>query len=305
MTYSTMENFFAILVYLIIGAMLRRLPQFPNETGIVMNQYVLFVALPAMVLLKIPHIQFSSDLLLPALVPWLLLAIVVLLVLMAGRAFKWSKETIAALLIVLPLGNTSFLGFPMVEAFFGSHALPYAIIYDQAGSFMALAIYSTLLAAVFNPDTKRPTTKQMLLRVISFPCFIALVAGFLLRGVEFPSIATSILENLAGTLVPVIMIAVGFQFQFRLSPQEAKPLLFAIPIKLIVMPLIALAVVTQFNVPELLTQVVVFEAAMPVMISAGAVAIGANLAPRMVSALVAVGLILSFITLPVWYWALS
>lgn len=300
-----MENFLAIIVYLLIGGALRRVPNFPKETGLVFNQYVLWVALPAVILLKIPTITFSADLLLPALVPWILLGLVVVLVLVFGKLFHWSRETIGALLVVLPLGNTSFLGFPMIEAFFGSHALPYAIIYDQAGSFMALAVYSTIVAALFNPSAEKPSAQKMLLRVLSFPCFIALLIGLLLRGQTFPTMATGILESLAATLVPVIMIAVGFQFQLRLASHEIKPLLFALPVKLIVMPLVAFAIMAQFTVPELLTQVVVFEAAMPVMISAGAVAIAANLAPRMVSALVAVGLVLSFITLPLWSWILN
>ncbi|WP_462151495.1 AEC family transporter [Pseudoalteromonas xiamenensis] len=300
-----MENFVAILVYLVIGACLRRMPQFPNETGIVLNQYVLFVALPAVVLLKIPQLVFSTDLLLPALIPWVLLLLVVGLVLLAGKVFNWSKNTIAALLVVLPLGNTSFLGFPMVEAFFGSHALPLAIIYDQAGSFVALATYATILAAVFNPAAAKPTFKSMAIKVITFPSFIALVVALLVKGNSYPTIATSILESLSATLVPVIMVAVGFQFQLRLESHEVKPLLFALPIKLLVMPLIAYGIVLQFDVPKVLMQVVVFEAAMPVMISAGAIAIGANLAPRMTSALVALGLVVSFVTLPLWYWVLS
>ena len=147
-----MESFFLILLYLAIGALCKRIKRFGPETPAVLNTFVLYIALPALILQKIPSLQFSADLLIPALVPWLLLLIVVMLILAISRYLKWSKEVTVALLIVLPLGNTSFLGFPMISAFFGDSYLPYALIYDQVGSFVALATYSTMLAAVYSPN---------------------------------------------------------------------------------------------------------------------------------------------------------
>lgn len=296
-----MESFALVLVYLVIGSLLRRLPQFPQETGIVLNQYVLFVALPALVLQKIPLLEFSSQLWLPAITPWVLLVVVAGLIILAGKIWHWEKTTVGALLVVLPLGNTSFLGFPMVEAFFGDQALPYAMIYDQAGSFLALATYSTILAAWYNPNATTPTAGQIIKRVLTFPSFVALILALCLKSVTYPAFFSLVLDSLAATLVPVIMIAVGFQFRLQLDNKEAKPLIFALGIKLFLMPLLALGFLSIFHPDPLLLQVVVFEAAMPPMVSAGAIAIGAGLALRLVPALVGLGLLLSFISLPLWY----
>lgn len=300
-----MESFALVLVYLCIGALLRKLPQFPQETGLVLNQFVLFVALPALVLQKIPLLEFSSQLWLPAITPWVLLVIVAALILLAGKIWHWEKTTVGALLVVLPLGNTSFLGFPMVEAFFGEQALPFAMIYDQAGSFVALATYSTVLAAWYNPNAATPTARQIVTRILTFPSFIALALALILKSWPYPAFFSLILDSLAATLVPVIMIAVGFQFRLQLDNKEAKPLIFALGVKLFLMPLLALGFLSLFKPDPLLLQVVVFEAAMPPMVSAGAIAIGAGLALRLVPALVGLGLLLSFISLPLWYWLLQ
>ena len=296
-----MENFALVLIYLMIGALLRRLPQFPQETGLVLNQYVLFVALPALVLQKIPLLEFSSQLWLPAITPWVLLVIVAGLVILAGKIWHFEKTTVGALLVVLPLGNTSFLGFPMVEAFFGENALPFAMIYDQAGSFVALATYSTILAAWYNPNAATPTAGQIFKRILTFPSFIALALALALKSWPYPAFFNLVLDSLAATLVPVIMIAVGFQFRLQLDNKDAKPLIFALGVKLCLMPLLALGLLSLFQPEPLLLKVVVFEAAMPPMVSAGAVAIGAGLALRLVPALVGLGLLLSFISLPLWY----
>lgn len=300
-----MENFFLVLIYLLIGTQLRRVRQFPAETGIVLNQYVLYVALPALVLQKMPLLEFSAQLWMPAVLPWVLLLITAGAVLLAGRLWNWERGVIGALLVVLPLGNTSFLGFPMVEAFYGEAGLPFAIIYDQAGSFLALATYSTILAAWFNPATEKPGGKQILAKVLLFPAFIAMLLGLALKGWSYPPFMELLLDSLASTLVPVVMIAVGFQFRLQLDGGQTAPLAFALVFKLVLMPAMALGLLWLFQPPPLLIQVAVFEAAMPPMVSAGALAIGAALAPRFVAALIGAGLFCSFVTLPLWYWLLG
>jgi predicted permease len=301
-----MENFALVLVYLLIGTLLRRVRGFPAETGPVLNQYVLYVALPALVLQKMPLLELSSQLWIPATLPWVLLAMTAGVVLIAGRLWQWDRNIIAALLVVLPLGNTSFLGYPMVEAFYGDAGLPFAIIYDQAGSFLALVTYAAILAAWFSPTAgPRPSGSQILNRILLFPAFLAMLLGLVLTGWSYPAFMELLLDSLASTLVPVVMIAVGFQLRLKLETGQTAPLMWALGFKLLLMPAIALALLWLWQPQPLLLQVVVFQAAMPPMISAGALAIGAALAPRFVAALVGLGLLGSFITLPLWFWLLQ
>jgi len=303
-----LESFFLILLYLAIGACCKHIKRFGPETPAVLNTFVLYIALPALILQKIPSLQFSADLLIPALVPWLLLVIVVLLILAISRYLKWSKEVTVAMLIVLPLGNTSFLGFPMISAFFGDSYLPYALIYDQVGSFVALATYSTMLAAVYSPNHSTTNTgwsaRAMVMKIATFPPFIALVIALVMRGLPYPSLLQSLINQLAATLVPLIMIAVGYSFQWGFSGERFSPIAVGLTIKLMLMPFLVWAGCYSLGIEGKAVDVTIFEAAMPPMISAGAIAITAGLAPRMVTALVGFGLMASFVTLPFWYWVL-
>jgi len=292
-------------MYLCIGVLARRIPKFTDDTPVVLNAFVLYIALPALILQKIPALQFSTALLIPAVVPWILLLIVVATVLLLSKLFGWSRDITAALLIVLPLGNTSFLGFPMIEAFFGGDHLPYALIYDQVGSFVALATYSTILAAAYSPSAEKATFKTISLKILTFPPFLALMLALLLRNVSYPPLFQALVDNLAQTLVPLIMVAVGFTLRFSLGEDRLSPLLSGIAIKLLLMPILVYAGCYALGLEGKAVTVSVFEAAMPPMISAGAIAIMAGLAPRMVANLVGFGLLLSFLTLPIWYWVLS
>lgn len=300
-----MESFYLILSYIIIGMLLRFVKTMPENTSMALNAYVLNVALPALILKNIPLLNFSSALYIPAITPWFLLAFVILVTLFLAKVFNWSREVTGALLIILPLGNTSFLGFPMTEALFGQKGMPYAVVYDQLGSFIALATYATIVAAMYSSKVSTPSVRDILIKIITFPSFIALLLGLGLRGASLPDFANSLINGLSLTLVPVVMVAVGFQLRLRFSRDEMGPLVSALSLKMIVMPAFAWLVWYLLGERGLVVDVSVFQAAMPPMISAGAIAIMAGLAPRLVSGVIGFGVLLALVTLPVVAWLLS
>lgn len=292
-----MENFILTVLFLLIGMGLRRLPRFPRETSQVLNLFVIHISLPALVLLKVPQLHFSLELLTPVFMPWIMLTVAALLVLVAARIFRWSRETIGALLLLVPLGNTSFLGIPMVRAFLGEAGIPAAILYDQFGSFLALSTYGTLVLALYG-SSDRPTPTLVLKKIVTFPPFLALLAALALHGLSFPGPALALLNSLAATLVPLVMIAVGYQLTLRLRPELLLPMFIGLAIKLVISPLIALLGCRLIGLENLAVQVAILEAGMPPMVSAGALAIMAGLAPELTAALVGVGILFSFLTLP-------
>jgi len=294
-----MDNFIIVITYLIIGMILRRIPDFEDDAGNVLNLFVIYVSLPALVLLKIPDLVFSKYLLVPTLMPWVMLFLSGLAILSLSKLLKWDRPTTGCLLLLIPMGNTSFLGFPMVEAFFGNQAIPYAVLYDQLGSFLALATYGSVIIAMYG--TGKTTIKTVVKKIMLFPPFIALILAFMLKPLLYPPIVVNILNVLASTLVPVVMIAVGFQLTLFLSKKVISQLGIGLMIKLVVAPLVALFLCKLGGLEGESVQVSIFEAGMPPMISAGALAILANLAPPLAAALVGIGIILSFVTLPILY----
>ena len=296
-----MENFVVTITLLFIGMALKRIPNFPDESGKVLNLFVIYISLPALVLLKIPELIFSKNLLVPALMPWAMLLFSCALILILSRLLQWERATTGCLLLLIPLGNTSFLGIPMVKAFFGEQAIPYALLYDQLGSFLALATYGSLILALYGTGNSKPTLKMVVKKVISFPPLIALVLAFLLKAFPYPPVAEGLLKILASTVVPLVMVAVGFQLTLRLERKVIVPLSLGLSIKLIVAPVAAFFACKIIGLEGEAVQVSIFEAGMPPMVSAGALAIMANLSPSLTAALVGAGIVLSFATLPVLY----
>ena len=295
-----MENFILTLSFLLIGMGLRRLPRFPRETPQVLNLFVTHVSLPALVLLTVPAIVFSRELLVVLLMPWAMLSASAAIVLVVAGQCRWPRDTVGALLLLVPLGNTSFLGIPMVRAFFGEAGIAYAVFYDQAGSFLALATYGSMIIALYGGGEK-PVPAAVLRRILTFPPFLALVLALAIRSLPVPSPLPALFSALAATLVPTVMIAVGFQLNLRLSPEIMKPLAFGISVKLVLAPLLALTACHLLGLNSLAARVAVLEAGMPAMVSAGALAIMAGIAPQLSAALVGLGILLSFMTLPLLF----
>lgn len=293
-------NLLLIAICLGAGVLLRLSRRVHDDVAHALNAYVIHVALPAVVLRQIPAIHFSTELLFPAVLPWLLLATSAGAVLWCARRLQWSRSVTGALLLVVPLGNTSFLGLPLVQSFWGEQGLPYAIIYDQLGSFIALSTYGIWILSRY-ADGPKPTLRLVLHRIFHFTPFLALLAGLLLSQLPMPPVLDQVLERIGATLVPVILVAVGLQWKLELHAELRAPLAIGLTLKLLAMPLLAFALVRGAGVSGLAGQVSVFEAGMASMITAGALAMNAGLAPRLAAAMVGFGILLSLLTLSVWH----
>ncbi|QWV96391.1 AEC family transporter [Geomonas nitrogeniifigens] len=296
-----MENFVLIGVFVLLGMLFRRLEAFPKDSAQTLNMFALYVSLPALILLKVPQIAFSREILTAALVPWGMLFLSVASVLSAARLWRWDRATVGVLLLVVPLGNTSFLGVPMIQAFFGAAGLPYLIIYDQLGTMIIMVTYGSFILALYGKDGSVKLS-AMVRKMLFFPPSIALMAGLLARGWPYPEKFAQALQNISLTLVPVVMTAIGMQMRLRLPRRVIGPLSFGLAMKLLLAPLAALAVCRLAGLAGMVVDVSVLEAAMPPMVTAGALAVVAGMEADLAVAMIGIGIILSFGTLPAIYW---
>jgi len=273
--------------------------EIPESLADSLTTVVIYVSLPALILHRIPGLTMTTDLFAPIVIPWIMLAFSAVAVYLLSRYRGWGRGTTALLLLLVPLGNTSFLGIPMVEAFFGQEGVQFALLYDQFGSFLALATYGTIVVSTFSArkDVGAPGIGRILRGIIAFPPFVALLLALALRGVSLPEGVVSALSVLSATLVPLVMMAVGFKIRFRLPGDHIGPFTSGLAIKMGAAPLIALGVCRLWGLHGLSVDVAVFEAGMPPMIAAWALAMKAGFEPELGAAMVGYGILLSFITL--------
>lgn len=288
-----------VLLMLALGKLCAQLRLFPDDAAEVLNLFVLYLCLPAAVLRYAPQLEFSVQVLGIVAVPWLLLGLNVAAVVAFARLVPLRDDERAVLLLCVPLGNTSFLGYPLTEALLGAASLPYAVIYDQFGSFLMLSTWGLWVLARYGGDTK-PTVADIGRRLLRFPPFLALLVALLLMPAEPPSWVAAILQRLSDALLPIVALAVGLTLKLRLPRDELAPLGAGLLLKLALLPLAAWGLVLAFGMHDRIAASVVFESAMPPMITAGALAISHRLAPGLAAALVGYGTLMALATLPLW-----
>lgn len=293
-----------ILALLAVGRVLAAARVLPERAPETLNLVVLHVCLPASVLLYAPRLHFEPRLAAAVVVPWLLAAASAALVVAARRVLRFDAPTTAVLLLAIPLGNTAFLGYPLIGALAGEAALPPAVLYDQFGTFVMLSTVGLATLAAF-AQGRAPDAGQIARRILTFPPFLALVLALAVMPARYPAPIEAALQRLADALLPLVILALGLQLRLTPPREHLAPLALGLAGKLLLLPLLALGLAAVFGLEGPVRAAVVLQSGMPTMITAMALAAMHGFAPALGSALVAWGVLLSLVTLPIWRWVLG
>lgn len=276
----------------------------PVNAPAVLNSFIIHVSLPAVTLLYVHELRITGDVGLMAGMAWIALALSVGFFWLVGRWMALPRGTIGALMLTGGLGNTSYVGLPMIEAYYGHQGLASGVIVDQLGSFLAMSTLGISIAGLYSSG--RPSAAEMARRILIFPPFLALVGALLLLPVEYPSWLPLVLKRMGDTLAPLALVAVGFQLRLGHLSGNGVRLAIGLTFKLLFAPLVLYLLYVQlFGAHGRAIQVTLFEAAMPPMITSAIIATEHDLDPPLATLMVAVGLVISFVTLAGWWWFLQ
>ncbi len=295
-----MDNIIMLFICLAIGMALRQFNRVPDNAHTAINAFIIHISLPALTLLQIHAVSLDPSLLPAISMPWLLFAASALLFGLVGKALKLRKATTGALVVAGGLGNTSFIGLPMIESFYGPGGMPIGIMIDQLGTYLVLSTAGIFLICFCSESVV--SKREMVKRIVTFPPLIALVVAVALIPVSYPGWATSVLGRLGGTLAPLALVSVGLQLRLGALGGYRVPLAMGLGYKLALGPLlVTLVYVGAFGLRGTTTQITLFESAMAPQIGASIVAIQYGLNAQLISLMVGIGTLLSFLTLPIWW----
>ena len=301
-----MSSIILLFLCLFIGIAMQRINNFPKNTAIVLNQYILYVALPAMALYYLPKIKLSWELLLPASIAWIAFGLSFLLFNYLGKVNNWSKKLTGCLIITSGLGNTSFVGIPVVQALYGDKGLNTLIIIDLPGTFVVLSTVGVLVATMYS-NQKGPNN-SIVRKIFSFPPLLAFLVGLLMVvfQIDFPEALSDTFKQLSATVSPVALISVGYQLKFKTYGKHFKFLFLGLTFQLVILPLIILGLFySMLGKTDLATKVCIIEAAMAPMITGAILASTYGLKPELSNMMVGYGIPISFITLAGWYFLIE
>ena len=300
-----MSNYLLLGACFLLGIFLRGLGRLPDNAAASLNGFIVHISLPALTLSYVHSLKLDASLILPALMAWVLFGIGCGFFWLAGRALGLSRATTGGLMLTGGLANTSFIGLPMIETFYGPQYLGLGILIDQLGSYFVLSTLGVLVASLYSSG-RGINANAVIRKIVLFAPFQALVLALLLMPIEYPAWLDDLLRRLGATLVPIALVSVGYQLQLSHVRGKARALALGLVFKLAIGPaLILLLFAGALRAEGQILNVTVFEAAMGPMIGGSIVAMDHELDPPLLTLMVSVGIPLSFLTLPAWWRLLS
>lgn len=272
---------------------------FTAEATAYLTKFVFYFALPAML------IRFSATLKLSEVLDWTLVS-----------AYLWATLTIylvttaVALIRRLPfeeivieaqcavIGNTGFLGVPMLVLLMGAAAVGPVITVLSIDLIVFSSLFTILISAHRDGRVSMGMLRSVALGLVKNPMVVAMAVGLLwsAMALPMPTPANEFLTMLGAAATPGALFAIGASLAGKSAERLAVAgwLSFA---KLVLHPAaVALAALFIFPVDRFAAGVIIAAASLPVAGNVYILASQYNVAPARVSASILVSTLISIVT---------
>jgi len=299
------DNYILLVACFLIGMLVRKSGRFPDNAHAVLNGFLINISLPAVTLLYVHSLRIDTSLLFPLAMAWVMFAAGFVFFKVLGKIAALPPASVGALTLTGSLANTSFIGLPMIETFYGQQGLGLGVLIDQMGTYLVLSTLGIFVAALYGQG-EGVSFRGVAKKVLTFAPFIALLVALLLIPLDYPKWFEGLLRRLGATLVPLALVSVGYQIQWSAVRGKATQLCMGLGFKLVVGPaIVALLFAGLLAGRGEVVQITIFEAAMAPQIGAAIVAVDHDLDPPLVTLMIGLGIPLSFLTLPLWWLVLK
>ncbi|KAF0127602.1 MAG: putative permease [Elusimicrobia bacterium] len=257
-----------LTLLLIIGAgwLFRRFGVVGEGAEKAFNQYLYYLALPCLIIVKIGSTPLSGlgwDFLVANLLP---LVICMAGVWTAWRFFGLDWSFARLLLIVSVMGNTVYLGFPVVSMRLGEHLIGHAAIISSLHNVIVFTLGFALMSTICAEGGCPPSR---LLRIAARNVVLwASLAGLALAasGWRLPGLAESVMSAIGGTTMPLSLFTIGITLYGKSVAGNLCRLSALSGVKLLVLPAIYLAAARFLGFSGEISAAVFLQMTMPVAV---------------------------------------
>lgn len=266
----------AILVIVLtygLAIFLRSRDVLTEEHSLPLALIVTDLCLPAMIFVSLADHQVRLDQIGPALLMLLLELFCIALAWGISDLLRFSRAQHGAIVFCSAFGSSTFLGYSLLLQMFplSPAALREGVLISEIGVGYPIFILGPILAAHFgSEEAGRRFQWRASLAFFRSPVFFALLLGILWGSLNLPGEKYDLLAPffqlchvLAQALTPLAILSVGLMFRMPHPSKMIMALAIVVVLKLILQPLLAGMLATQFDFPKLWKEVLVLLAAMP------------------------------------------
>lgn len=210
------------------------------------------------------------------------------------------KPTQGSLLLASMVGNTGYLGYPVILSLVGTQYFAWALFYDLLGTTIGAYVLGVALAAQYGQNVNNYS--NVIKAIIINPALWSFAAGLLIRQITLPTLVVSCLDIVAWSSIAASLILIGMRLSKLTSWGSLKLASISLTIKMIIVPMILGISLSSFGLTGKTAQVLVLQMAMPPAFATLVLAETFNLDRELAVTTLAVGSMILLITLPLWLW---
>ncbi|NQD70840.1 AEC family transporter [Sphingobacterium shayense] len=296
-----MSNFLIILFCLFAGYLLRRARIVKPDGFKAINTWILYIGLPAVSFKYLPGLQWDNALLVALISPTILLAGAYVFIKCLEKPLGLSARSSHTLILVSGLANTSFVGFPLVATYFGQQEIKWAIISDQS-TFFLLSSVGTYIAIKGALGTQASLgVAQIAKRIVRFPPLVGCILALVLSRLIDLNPLDPFFTQLASTVSPLALFSIGMQLSFNFYRSEIFAISVSLFYKLILGPGLLILFCYFLNLRGEVTQVAIFEMAMPSLVATSLVLQEFRLNSKLGNSVIGLSILLGLLTTYIAY----
>ena len=198
-------------------------------------------------------------------------------------------------------GNAGFMGFPVLQSIFGSDGIFYGSIFVAVFHIAVWTVGVSMLS-------KSRSKKDVLRHIFVNPGVIAVVVGVILFifKITIPSFLAQAIDSFGSMNTPLSMLIIGSIFaDTNLKEIFLSWRLYIVSFfKLIVSPLLVLAIVRLCGMSGIATNIAIIECGMPTAALSAILAVKFSSDSKTAMGAVAIATLLSIVTIPFIVWLL-
>lgn len=286
-----------LFLILALGLILRKINMINDGGKSLLSNLVMNVTLPASIL-KSFQMEFSQEILIQS-AEVLVAAVVIQFVSQGLSTFLYpgrKEDSKRVLQYATIVSNAGVFGNAIAEGIFGDLGVMYASIYT-----IPLRIFMWSVGLTY--FTKAPSKKELVRKVVTHPCIIAIFVGMLMliTQVKLPGFVNLTIKTVGSSNTFVAMLLIGCSLaEVSFMDLMSKEVFYYTFIRLFLLPFIVLMGCRLVHLDELVTEICTVLSAMPAANTTVVMAIKYKSDELLATKIVVFSTLLSMATLPLW-----
>lgn len=220
---------------------------------------------------------------------------------------QWAEPVQGSFFLAMMIGNTGYMGFPVVLNLVGPDYFAWALFYDLLGSFFGTYVLGVAIAAKYG-TAQRLSRTELLQQVLKNPVLWGMGVGLVLRLLAdlkifiLPSLVEESLKGMAWVSVNLALVLIGMQISQLKSLNKIKQAIPCLSIKMMLIPLVVGTGLMFFGINFEPRLALVLQMGMPPAFATVVFAENYGLDRELAVTNVVFGFFVLLLLLPLWIW---